>query len=127
MPSHTKAERSKKKRGNPLVKKIKQAVANEKLRIRVESARSQKIRTERGQDTIKKFGPKHPINRATTPGIRARVRNLARTGEAVPTFTKGKLDKGGPVKRAAVAFQKFKNRQSAKATAKDRAANKRKR
>ena len=106
------------------VRKVKQAIANEKLRIRVESAKSRKVRTERGQDTVKKFGPKHPINQPTTPGIRARVRNLQRTGEQVPTFTKGKRDKGGPAKRASVAFQQFKNRQTAKATAKDRAANK---
>jgi len=108
-----------------VVRKVKQAIANEKLRIRVESAKSRKVRTERGQDTIKKFGPEHPINRPTTPGIRARVRNLENFGEQVPTFTKGKRDKGGPIKRASVAFQKFKNRQSAKATAKDRAAAKR--
>ncbi len=117
MAKHTPAKK--------IVKKIKQAIANEKLRIRVESAKSRKVRTERGQDTVKKFGPKHPINQPTTPGIRARVRNLQRTGEPVPTFTGGKRDKGGPIKRASVAFQQLKNRQTAKATAKDRASNKR--
>lgn len=107
-----------------LVKKVKQAIANEKLSIKTGSAHNRLIRQRRGEDIKKDFKPGHPINKKPSPGIRARVRNLERHGEAVPTFTGGKLDKGGPIKRARVKFQKFKNVMTAKSTAKVVAKNK---
>jgi len=129
MPGHTKKEKKKISKGvrarKRVIKKVKQIIADQRIKQTVASAANRQARLDRGQDIKKDFGPNHPINKPVSPGIRARVRNLRTHGESVPVRTHGEIDKGGPIKRTSVAFQKFKNKQSAKVTAKDKAANKR--
>jgi hypothetical protein len=110
MSKHGKASRKR------IVKRVKQAVANERLRSRVEIARDKKARAARGD----KDAAKHKI----TPGIKAQVRNLDVHGERMPVRTRGKIDKGGPIKRTAVAFQKLRTKETARVTAKKQEANK---
>ena len=107
MPKHTKAKRA-----------IKRAIAKSKIKTATGTARNRAVRLERGEEITKTFRPSHPINKTPSPGVKARVRNLRTVGEAVPTITGGKRDKGGPIKRASVAFNRARNRATDKNTAK---------
>jgi len=129
MPGHTKKKRAKNSKGKKfrkrVVKKVKQIAANSRLRTTVASAADRKTRLARGQNIKKDFHPDSPIQKKPSPGVRARLKNLEVHGEATPVRTRGKIDKGGPLKRAGVAFQRLKNRATASATAKDVEADRR--
>ena len=119
--------KKKKKPGQSVhARAIKRTINTQRANEKGRAAFDRQTRLNRGQDLAKDFSASDPIQRTPSPGIKARAKNLRAFGEQVPTFTKGKRDTGGPLKRVAVAFRMKVSKETAKNTAKDIARKKRK-
>lgn len=81
---------------------IKRSIARAAITAETQRAKLRQNRTRLGDDVSKSAD----LKREPSPGVKARVKNLQRTGQQVPTTTKGKLAKGGPVKRTISALNK---------------------
>ena len=114
---HTK--KAKKKANNVVTRTL----ARHKVSNEVRRARSKMNEEAKGVDLEKKFGKDHSINKPISPGVRARVRNMAEHGEEVPSRTKGKIDTSlDPIKRLRVAGAKLVNRGQARERKRAKAA-----
>ncbi len=117
MAKHTK--KSKKKSGRSVhARAIKRKIGSQRVNEAGRAAFDRQTRLNRGQDLKKDFHASDKIQREPSPGIKARAKNLRMFGEQVPVFTKGKRDKGGPIKRVAVKFRNLVSREAAKHTKK---------
>ncbi len=118
MAKHTKKRPSK----SVHARGIRRKIGTQKVNAAGRASAGRQTRLDRGQDLVKDFGASDSINKTPSPGIKARAKNLRAHGEQVPVRTRGKIDEGGPLKRITVKFQKFVNRETAKVTAKKKAA-----